>query len=234
MQKSMIKLVSIADIISLTNAIFGFLAILFLISDLIATEEMRLRISFSFILLALLADGLDGVVARKTRKSDIGEYLESMADMTSLNIAPAVFIYVVYHDLVSCCIYSHIYLLMALVVFLLFGIIRLASFHLMRNDKLFIGLPASASTIILLVLVYFEVEFIYILPAIIVISLAMITNLSFPKPGYKINVVAAILIFLTIIIGKSYYGFAPILLFASILIYSIAGPFFTKFFRKNQ
>ena len=128
MQKSMIKLVSIADIISLTNAIFGFFAILFLLSDLIATEEMRLRISFSFILLALLADGLDGIVARKTRKSDIGEYLESMADMTSLTIAPAIFIYVVYHDLVLCCIYSYIYLLIALIVFLLFGIIRLASF----------------------------------------------------------------------------------------------------------
>ncbi len=230
----MIKLISIADVISLTNAIFGFFAILFLISDLIANEEMRLRVSFSFILLALLADGLDGIVARKTRKSDIGEYLESMADMTSLNIAPAVFIYVVYHDLVLCCIYSHIYLLIALIVFLLFGIIRLASFHLMRNESLFIGLPASASTIILLILAYIEVKFIYILPAIIVISLAMITNISFPKPGYKINAIAAVLIFLILILDKNYYGFAPILLLIAILIYSIGGLFYTNFFVKKR
>ena len=234
MQKSMIKLVSIADVVSITNAIFGFFAILLLLSDLISSEEMRLHISFSFILLALLADGLDGFIARKTKKSDIGEYLESMADMTSLIIAPAIFIYVVYHDLVLCCIYSHIYLLIALIVYLLIGIIRLASFHLMKNERLFIGLPASASTIILLVLAYFEVKFIHIFPAIVLISLAMIINIPFPKTGYKINTIAAILIFLTIILGKNYYGFAPILLLVAILIYSIGGPFYTKFFVKNR
>ena len=73
----MIKLLSIADVVSLTNAILGFLAILMIFSN-------ETRLAFSFILLALLADGLDGIVARKLGKSDIGEYLESMADMTSL------------------------------------------------------------------------------------------------------------------------------------------------------
>ncbi len=70
MQKSMIKLLSVADVISLTNALFGFLAILMLFSS-----EMNL--AFSFILLALLADGLDGIVARKTRKGELGEYMEA-------------------------------------------------------------------------------------------------------------------------------------------------------------
>jgi CDP-diacylglycerol--serine O-phosphatidyltransferase len=111
----MIKLVSIADLISLTNVIFGFIAIIFLISDLIDNEELRLRLSFSFILLALLADGLDGVVARKTRNSDIGEYLESIADMTSLIIAPSIFIYFVYHDFLSSNIYNFIYLMITLI-----------------------------------------------------------------------------------------------------------------------
>jgi phosphatidylserine synthase len=104
---------------------------------------------------------------------------------------------------------------------------------MMKNERLFIGLPASASTIILLVLAYFEVKLILIYPTIIVISLAMILNIPFPKAGYKINTIAAILIFLTIILGKNYYGFAPILLLSAILIYSISGPFYTKFFVKN-
>ena len=144
LQKSMIRLLSVADLISITNAIFGFLAILFLVSDLIP-PELRLRVSFSFILLALLADGLDGILARRLGKSKIGEYLESMADMTSFALAPAVFIYFTYSGVVSCCVYRHVYLLFALVLFLAFGIIRLASFHIMKKDRvLLVFLPRQA------------------------------------------------------------------------------------------
>jgi len=229
----MIKLISIADVISLTNAIFGFLSILFLFSDLISNEEIRLRVSFSFILLALLADGLDGIVARKTKVSEIGEYLESIADMTSLIIAPAFFIYFIYNDLVLNSFIHHIYLLIALVIFLLLGTIRLSCFHIMKNKKFFLGLPASAGTIILLIFAYFEIKFIYILSAIILISLLMVTNIRFPKPVFKINTIAAILIILTLIIGKYFYGFAPILLLIAIILYSIFGPIYLKKFVKN-
>jgi CDP-diacylglycerol--serine O-phosphatidyltransferase len=230
----MIKLLSIADVISLINAIFGFLAILFLLSNLGTCEEFRLRASFSFILLALLTDGLDGIVARKTGKSDIGEYLESMADMTSLCVAPAVFIYVIYSDVVACCFYRHVYLIFALILFLSFGIIRLASFHLMKKDKFFIGLPASASTIILLIMAYFEVEFIYILPAVIIIGAAMASDIKFPKPRIRMNAIATVLILLTLVMDKSYYGIAPLLLLIAILVYAVGGPIYIKFLVKQR
>ncbi len=228
----MIRLLSIADVISITNAIFGFLAILILLSNLITCEELRLQASVSFILLALLVDGLDGIAARKIGKSDIGEYLESMADMTSLVIAPAFLIYYIYADSVVCCFYRHIYLLFALILFLSFGIIRLASFHLMKEDKFFIGLPASASTIILLIIAYFEVEFIYILPAVIIIGAMMASDIKFPKPRIIINAIATVLILLTLVMHKSYYGIAPLLLLTAILVYSIVGPIYTKFLAK--
>ena len=58
----MIKFLSVADLISITNAIFGILAILvLLISNNVISYELGLRIAFSFILLSLLADGLDGL-----------------------------------------------------------------------------------------------------------------------------------------------------------------------------
>ena len=110
MHKSMIKLLSLADVISLTNAIFGFLAVLMVFSN-----EMRL--AFSFILLALLADGLDGIVARKTRKGELGEYMEAMADMISLGIAPAFFVYNVYYDVVSDSMLYHGLLIVTLIIF---------------------------------------------------------------------------------------------------------------------
>jgi CDP-diacylglycerol--serine O-phosphatidyltransferase len=229
----MINLLSIADVISITNAIFGILAILFLL-PIGTNEEFQIRASFSFILLALLADGLDGIIARKIGKSDIGEYLESMADMTSLVIAPSVFIYFIYTNLIGDYFYRYIYLLIALVLFLSFGIIRLASFHIMKEDKFFLGLPASVSTIILLMISWFRVEFIYILPAVIIIGAAMASDIKFPKPRIRINAIATFLILLTLIMYDNYYRVAPLLLLIAIVVYAIGGPIFTKFLVKNK
>ena len=58
MQKSMIRLLSVADAISITNAIFGVLAILFLFSGIGTCDYFRIRASFTFIFLALLADAV--------------------------------------------------------------------------------------------------------------------------------------------------------------------------------
>lgn len=227
MQKSMIKLLSVADCISLINAIFGFLSITIAFIG-------EIRLAFTFILLAILADGLDGIVARRTNESKIGEYLESMADMTSLSIAPAFFIYTVYYEVVSCCFYKHFILLLVLTVFLSLNIIRLASFHIMKDKKIFIGLPASSSTILIIIMAYFKVETIYILPAIIIVSVLMVSNLRFPKPGYKIDAIAAVLILLTIITDRNFNSIAPIILFIAICTYIIMGPFYLLMSRKKQ
>jgi len=229
----MIKLLSLADIISITNAIFGILSIIFLFSNLIDSQDLRFRVSFSFILIAVLADGLDGIVARKLGKSEIGEYLEAMADTTSLTIAPAIFIYFIYSDATACCFYNNIFLLFVLILFVSFGIIRLASFHILKNDKIFVGFPAPASTVLLLVLAYFRIDFIYILLVVIIIGAAMISNIKFPKPGLKTNSFAAFLIILTLIIEKSYFGIAPLLLFIAVLTYTVGGAIYIKFLVKK-
>jgi len=217
----MIKLLSVADVVSLTNAILGFLAILMIFS-----HEMRL--AFSFILLALLADGLDGIIARKTRKGELGEYLEAMADMISLGIAPAFFVYNTYHSVVSDHLYYHILLVVVLIIFLSLGIIRLASFHIIKEENFFVGLPASASTIFILILSFLSIEFMYILPFIVIVSIVMISPIHFPKIGLKINAFAAVLILATLIFGDMYNNFAPLLLFSALAVYAILGPVYVK------
>lgn len=234
MKKSMINLLSYADLLSIINALFGFLAIFVLFSDIIESSGLKIHLSLSLIFIGLLIDGIDGIVARRYGSSKIGEYLESMADMTSLSIAPAFFIFFVYSDNISCCINHFYYLLFALLLFLSFAIIRLASFHIMKEDEYFVGLPASASTIILLILSYFKIDFVFILAIIIIIGAFMASNIPFPKPGIKINGFAFVLIVLTIIFDKNYYGFTPILLLSSVLIYCIIGPIYLRFFKKNK
>ena len=228
----MIRLLSVADTISVSNAIFGFLAVLVLVSN-IFEYDFSIHLSLSFILMGLLVDGIDGIVARRIGGSRIGDYLESMADKTTLVIAPSVFIYFVYADVVENFLDKYVYLVFSLVLFLSLGIIRLASFHIMKKDEVFVGLPASASTIILLVLGYFKVELVYILPAIVIIGALMASNIRFLKPDLRINGFAFILIVLTIIFGKNYYGFAPVLLFMSIIFYSVLGPVYIHFSEKK-
>lgn len=215
----MIKLLSIADVVSLTNAILGFLSIIMIFLG-------EIRFSFSLILLALLADGLDGIIARKTRHSELGEYMEAIGDMISLGIAPAVFVYSNYNIAVSECIYWHSLLIIVLIVFLSFTIVRLASFHIIKEKTFFVGLPASASAIMILVMAYFNIEVVYVLIVIVIISLMLISNVRFPKPTLKINAIAAVLIVLTIIVGKNFGGIAPILLLLSIITYSLAGQIY--------
>lgn len=226
LQKSMIELLSIADCVSLTNAIFGFLSIIMVFIG-------EIHLAFSFILLALLADGLDGIIARRTRESKIGEFLESMADMTSFGIAPTIFIYTIYYKFVSCCIYKHIFLLIILILFLSMVIVRLASFHLLRDKKIFVGLPVPASAILLLIMTYFEIKLLYILPVILLISFAMVSNIRFPKPGFKIDIVASVLIILTIIMEKNFQGVAPLLLFIAVSIYVITGAVYLLMNKKK-
>ncbi|MCK5112854.1 MAG: hypothetical protein KAQ84_04865, partial [Thermoplasmatales archaeon] len=90
------------------------------------------------------------------------------------------------------------------------------------------GLPASAGTIFILVLSFLKIEFMYIFPCIVVISIAMISPLRFPKIGWKIGTIAAVLILLTLIMGDIYYSIAPILLIIALAIYAIAGPIYVR------
>lgn len=217
----MIKLLSVADVISLTNVMLGFLAIIMIFSH-------EIYLAFSFILLALLADGLDGIVARKMRKGELGEYMEAMADMISLGIAPAFFVYNTYYDVVLDSMFYHGLLFIVLIIFLSLSIVRLASFHIIKEEKFFVGLPASASTIFIIVLSFLKIEFMYILPFIVVISFAMISPLRFPKTGLKTNAIAAVFILVTIIFGSMYYNFSPMMLFFIIAVYSIIGPIYVR------
>lgn len=80
-----------ADAMTLTNAIIGFLAVIMAPTD----HELAARL----ILLAAVTDGLDGVLARRFGGSDVGPYLDSLADVASFAIAPAVLVYVFVSDL---------------------------------------------------------------------------------------------------------------------------------------
>ena len=74
----------LADAVTVSNAALGFLA------AVAATVDPHL--AARVILLAAIADGLDGVVARKMGSTPAGEYLDSLADVASFGVAPALLV----------------------------------------------------------------------------------------------------------------------------------------------
>jgi len=78
-----------ADAVTVGNAVLGFGAVAAALLDPSASAR--------FILLAGVADGLDGVVARRTGSSPLGEYLDSLADVASFGVAPAMLVVAVVH-----------------------------------------------------------------------------------------------------------------------------------------
>jgi CDP-diacylglycerol--serine O-phosphatidyltransferase len=89
---SMLRSYTAADLLTIGNAACGTISI-FLCLDYVASGERRFLWS-AFVLLpaALLCDALDGYVARldRTRQSRLGADLDSLADVISFGVAPAI------------------------------------------------------------------------------------------------------------------------------------------------
>jgi CDP-diacylglycerol--serine O-phosphatidyltransferase len=71
----------LADAVTTANAALGFVAVV------AATIDVHL--AARLILLAAIADAIDGILARTWGGSEIGEYLDSLADVASFGVAPA-------------------------------------------------------------------------------------------------------------------------------------------------
>jgi CDP-diacylglycerol--serine O-phosphatidyltransferase len=88
----MLRSFTVADAFTIANASCGTIAI-FLCLDYVATASARfLWVAFLLLPLALVCDVLDGYVARaqSQRRSVLGGDLDSLADVISFGVAPAV------------------------------------------------------------------------------------------------------------------------------------------------
>jgi len=71
----------LADAVTAANAALGFVAV--------AAATVDVTLAARVVLLAAIADGLDGLVAREFGSTPAGEHLDSLADVASFGVAPA-------------------------------------------------------------------------------------------------------------------------------------------------
>src|SRR6476619_999483 len=89
---SMVRSYTLADLFTLANASCGTISIFLCLAYIADNKSRNLWIAFVLPWFALLFDALDGYIARlnKRRQSLLGADLDSLADIVSFGVAPAV------------------------------------------------------------------------------------------------------------------------------------------------
>lgn len=123
---------AVPNFFTLSNLGFG-------VMSLMMTFQENYKLACLFIILAALADRYDGRVARFLNvSSDIGKELDSLADLVSFGVAPAILIFNLYN-------YSSLGLLGYLLVLLfpIAGAYRLARYNSSTFTGVFMGIPIT-------------------------------------------------------------------------------------------
>jgi len=136
------------------------------------------------IFLALIFDGLDGRVARLTNTcSKFGVEFDSLADIVSFGVAPALLLYLfIGHE------YGRFGIVVA-ALYVIFGAIRLARFNVMKvttEPSVFIGVPIPTAAVFISLMVllahkYHVEDGAILLVFSIAISILMVSNIRYPS-----------------------------------------------------
>ncbi|HZG72556.1 MAG TPA: CDP-diacylglycerol--serine O-phosphatidyltransferase [Chondromyces sp.] len=160
-----------ANVLTLGNLALGGFSVLM-------TINAEYQLSLLLIFIAALADRFDGLVARRMNiESELGKQLDSMCDIISFGVAPALLIY-------SSTLSEFSFPGAFFTVFYIgCGAFRLARFNIMENNGYFQGLPITAAgcllTLSYLGLPYFPPHsYIYIL---IILSFLMVSPFKLKK-----------------------------------------------------
>lgn len=95
----MIRDFEVADLLTLANGFSGMAAVLLAVRYVGRGDHAALWVAFALLPLAFVFDSLDGFVARRLgRASTLGQELDSLADLVSFGVAPAVLAFVLGMD----------------------------------------------------------------------------------------------------------------------------------------
>lgn len=196
------------------------------------------------ILLALIFDGLDGRVARLTKTtSKFGVEFDSLADIVSFGVAPAMLLYQ------YCGVDYGRFGMVVSGLYVVFGAIRLARFNVTTLEiepSVFIGVPIPTAAIFISILVLLYEKYILtlytpLLAATLFVAVLMVSNIRYPS-FKKIDLQKAnfIKVLVALVIGASLVFIYPTeslaILIGGYLVFGVARAAFYSFkqFRKRR
>lgn len=212
---------SIPNLFTIANLFLGIVSIIFVFNDEPALAAMM-------VIIAMLADGLDGRVARALNvQSEFGKELDSLSDVISFGVAPAFIVYVVaFQDLQPPAAGW-----LATAIFPICGALRLARFNVIAAvPGYFIGLPIPAAGGVLCTLALFHTS---LHPAVLIVStlllsFLMVSNIKYPsfkKVGLPkpVLLLTPIIGTIVVVLAIMYPGPLTKLLFVPLVAYALYG-----------
>jgi CDP-diacylglycerol--serine O-phosphatidyltransferase len=233
------------------NILCGYVATLQIFEGRHGANLLHYHYAILAILAACLFDALDGRVARMSgQESPFGRYLDSIADIVSLGVAPALLV----HDIVLRSIERpHGFGWLISCIYLVCGAVRLARFNCIASaevqpaNKNFMGcpIPAAAGVIssITLMLIWLEGAdwevgtWRWLLAALmLLLSYLMVSNLEYPsfksvnwrtRRSIRVVLVAIFVIVFTVM----NWQWMPAVLFVCYLLYGMVRPWVSRRWR---
>lgn len=241
MSENILKLIKPADIISLVNALLGF-------ASIIMTVRSQLEGAVVLILIAVIADGADGAVARYSGNGVLGANLDSLADVISFGVAPAAAAFAV----VDNSVHFRFLAWASAGFFLTCGILRLARFNVAGKKDGFEGIPITAGGFIVALYLIWLLEVAYtggswgavyifvwfLIPLLVILSVLMVSTISYPKLKKPV-LLAPIGLLLVFDISAVYLGYrnevkiASLILLVFMLAY-ILSPLGRRFYVRDK
>ncbi|MEF8814769.1 MAG: protein sorting system archaetidylserine synthase [Halovenus sp.] len=212
----------VADVVTLLNAAVGVVA---MTAALVGEPRWVARL----ILLAAVADALDGIIARKYDSTEVGPYLDSMADIVSFGTAPGLFLFAVVQDVWGPVTGDPLQYAAGgavAAVFVIFSLVRTALYTVyVGPDETRPGIQNTLASTLLVVTYLAGVSSVPVLLGLsVVVSVLMVVPVPYPKISARDASVMGVVQVGAIVAPTALYRAFPRALLVAALAYLLLAP----------
>lgn len=168
---------SIPSMITMCNLICGIISLILCYNGQFVTAAI-------FILVAMFWDMADGHVARMLKvSSEFGKELDSLADLVSFGVAPALLVKAILNDPLANSTLIDWLTCFTCIAFVLCGAYRLARFNILNIHEYYVGIPITlaGSLIAVVVLIAPQLPGWVFVILLFALSILMVSKLIVPK-----------------------------------------------------
>lgn len=186
------QMLRLPDLVTLLNLICGISSIAVAAQATVQAAKFQtaaahdgFALALILLIVAAIADGVDGYIARRFKGGELGEQLDSLADAVSFGVAPALLIYLQFGQVNPLVGEPDPLIAVFPVFYAVCGVLRLARFNSMPSCKTgFEGLPITAGCIMLVTYMLLSeslVKIDFLLALTLGLSILMVSSVNYPK-----------------------------------------------------